>query len=228
MSRRFLVVSPHPDDAELGLGGTILKLKRQKHKVFIVDLTDGEPTPYGNKERRLKEARKAAECLGIDARDNLGFENRYLFDTREARLKLAEKIRIFKPDVIFCPYPEDAHPDHIMASRITEGARFYAKYTKVKLKGRPHYPFYLFYYFCLHLRKLPEISFLVDISEQFEQKMKAIKCYRSQFIDNPDNRFVFEYMKTHNRYLGSLIRVKYAEAIYCREIIKVNDITDLL
>jgi bacillithiol biosynthesis deacetylase BshB1 len=228
MSKRFLVVSPHPDDVELGLGGTILKLKKQGHKVFIVDLTNGEPTPYGTEERRMREAQKAAEVLGVDARCNLGLENRYLFDTKEARLKLAEVIRIFKPDILFCPYPEDAHPDHVMASRITEGARFYAKYTKVNLKGQPHYPFYLFYYFCLHLRTLPEISFLVDISEEFQQKMKAIRCYRSQFVDNPKNRFVFDYIKTQNKYLGSLIRVEYAEAIYSKEVIKVKDIADLL
>lgn len=228
MGRRFLVISPHPDDAELGLGGTILKLKEQGHKVFIVDLTSGEPTPYGTEGRRAREAQRAAEVLGVDARCNLGLENRYLFDTKEARLKLAEVIRIFKPEVLFCPYPEDAHPDHVMASRITEGARFYAKYTKVNLKGKPHYPFYLFYYFCLHIRELPEISFLVDISEEFGQKMKAIRCYRSQFIDNPKNRFVFNYIKTQNKYLGSLIRVEYAEAIYSKEVIKVKDIADLL
>lgn len=94
------------------------------------------------------------------------------------------------------PHPDDAHPDHIAASSLCEGARFYAKYTKVKLKGKPHYPYQLFYYFCTHLRIVPKISLLVDISGQFKEKEKVIRSYRSQFIDNPNNRFVFDYIES--------------------------------
>jgi len=227
MKRRFLAVSPHPDDAELGIGGTIIRLKEAGHKVFVVDLTTGEPTPYGSEEKRKKETQKATKVLGVDSRVNLRLKNRFLFDNKEARLLLAEKIRGFAPDVLFCPYPDDAHPDHTASAQITEAARFYAKFTKIKLKGEPHYPFYLFYYFCAHLRAMPQFSFLVDISGQFKGKMKAVGCYRSQFVENPKSRFVTDYIEAQNRYLGKLIHCDYAEAVYCKEAIKINDLSYL-
>ena len=96
-----MFVSPHPDDAELGIGGTIIKLKQQGHKVFIVDLTWGEPTPYGTEQIRKEEAKKATRILGVERRVNLGLENRYLFDDKETRMALAEQIRKYKPDFIF-------------------------------------------------------------------------------------------------------------------------------
>lgn len=228
MKKRFLVVSPHPDDAELGIGGIIIKLRHKGHKVWIVDLSLGEPTPYGDKEKRKKETFKANKVLKIAGRVNLLLENRYLFDTKSARLLLAEKIRLFKPDILFCPSPEDAHPDHVASAKITEGARFYAKYTKLKLKGEPYYPFYIFYYFSSHLRSSPNFSFLVDISRQFKKKIKAVKCYRSQFVDNPNNRMIFDYIETQNKYFGRLIRCEYAEAIYSREVVKIEDLASFL
>jgi bacillithiol biosynthesis deacetylase BshB1 len=227
MRKRFLFVSPHPDDVELGIAGTIIKLKQQGHEVFILDLTTGEPTPFGSEEKRKKETDKATRILKVDKRINLGLENRYLFDSKEARLLVAEKIKEFRPDILFSPYFEDAHPDHVASAQIVESARFYAKYTKVT-KIKPHYPRYLFYYFCIHLRIIPKITFLIDISKQFKEKIKAIKCYRSQFIDNPKNRFVIDYIKTNNEFLGKMINCKFAEAVYCREVIKIDDFLSLL
>ena len=144
MKKRFLVVSPHPDDAELAIAGTIIKLRQKGHRVFLVDLSSGEPTPYGNETKRKKETIKANKILKIAKRVNLGLENRYLFDSKQARLLLDEQIRLFKPDILLCPSAQDAHPDHLACSKIAEGARFYAKYTKLKLKGKPYYPFHLF------------------------------------------------------------------------------------
>lgn len=224
MKRRcFLVIAPHPDDAELGMGGTILLLKENRHRVFIVDLTTGEPTPYGNEEKRRRETEEATSILGIDGRMNLGLPNRYLFDAKEARLLLAEKIRLVKPDAIFCPLSEDAHPDHIAVSSIATGARFYAKYTKLSLQGAPWYTNHLFYYSCSHLRAIPHFSFLVNTSTNFEKKIKAASCYRSQFIDNPENRSVFDYVGTRDGYFGSLIGARYAEPIYSAEALHVED-----
>jgi bacillithiol biosynthesis deacetylase BshB1 len=228
MKRRFLVVSPHPDDAELAIGGTIIKLRQKGYKVFMIDLTSGEPTPYGTEERRKKETFRATNILQIAGRKNLGLTNRYLFDTKVARLLLAEQIRLFRPDVILCPSSQDAHPDHIATSKITEAARFYAKYSKLKLKGKFHYAGHILYYFASHLRAVPQFSFCVDISEQFKEKIKAIKCYRSQFIDNPKNRIIFEYIELQNRYLGKLVHCEYAEAIYSHEAIKIDDLSTLL
>lgn len=216
---RFLFVGPHPDDVELGIAGTIIKLADKGNDIFIVDLTDGEPTPYGDRIKRKKETLRATRILGVRKRINLGLENRYLIDTKEARLQLAEQIRIFRPDIIFAPYYIDAHPDHIAASSIVVSARFYAKYSKIEMKGEPYYTPFLLYYFCTHLKKILQPSFLVDISLQFSRKMKAIKCYRSQFIDNSNNRIVTEYVKTINRYLGMLIYKAYAEPLYSEEVI---------
>ena len=228
MKKIFLIVSPHPDDVELGLGGTIINAKQNGHKVFIVDLTSGEPTPFGTEEKRKMEASEASKVLKIDDRINLKLDNRYLFDTKESRLLLAEKIRLYKPDILFCPYPEDAHPDHNATTKITEAARFYAKFKKVKLEGDPYYPPHLFYYFCSHLRIMPQFTFLADISLQFDEKIKAIQCYRSQFIENPKNKFIFDYLKMQNQYLGMLIQTEYAEAIYSKEPIKISDLSNVL
>ena len=118
MRRRFLFGSPHPDDVELGTGATLVELKEASHKVFVVDLTSGEPTPFGEEERRRKETKKASQILGIDERVNLGLENRFLLDTKSARLSLAEKIRIFKPDILFSPYFRDCHPDHMLQLKL--------------------------------------------------------------------------------------------------------------
>jgi bacillithiol biosynthesis deacetylase BshB1 len=226
--KRFLVVSPHPDDAELGIGGTICTLKNAGHKVFVVDMTDGEPTPFGTRRKRKRESERASGILGLDTRITLGFPNRYLFDSREARLALAEKIRLLRPDIILSPSHEDAHPDHTATARITEGARFYAKFSKITLQGKPHYAPYLLYYFCSHLRIQPAFSFLIDISKAFPKKLRALRCYRSQFLDNPKNRFVFQYIESQNRSLGMLIHAKYAEAVFCREAIKLNDLALIL
>ena len=223
--KRFLVVSPHPDDSELGIGGTIIKLKEGGHKVFMVDLTSGEPTPCGTEEKRRKETANSTGVLGVDERVNLDLENRYLFDDKEARLALAERIRKYKPDFIFTPYYEDAHPDHLAATKITEAARFYAKFTKVKLKGSPHYTKYLFYFFTSHLRIMPKVSFLVDTSKQFRKKMKAVTCYKSQFIDNRKNKVIFDYIETQNKYLGKLIGCDFAEALYSKEMFRIEDIS---
>lgn len=228
MEKRFLIVAPHPDDAELGIGGTIINARQKGHKVFIADLTSGEPTPFGTEEKRKKETIEANRILKIDDRVNLGLDNRYLSDTKEARILLAEKIRVYRPDILFCPYPEDSHPDHMAATRISEAARFYAKYTKTEMAGEPHYPPHLFYYFCSHLRILPQFTFLMDISQEFKEKMEAIRCYRSQFIENPKNQFIFDAIEMHNHYLGMLIQTEYAEAIYSKEPIKINNLSDIL
>jgi LmbE family N-acetylglucosaminyl deacetylase len=109
---RFLVFGPHPDDQELGMGGTIAKLHRQGHYVHLVDMTNGEPTPYGSIEIRAKESAAAAKALGVE-RTLVGLKNREVQHTIEARHQVAAVIRAHRPDVCFVPYPIDAHPDHV-------------------------------------------------------------------------------------------------------------------
>jgi bacillithiol biosynthesis deacetylase BshB1 len=219
----FLVVAPHPDDGELGVGGTMLLLRELGHRVVAIDLTSGEPTPHGSEEKRQKETAEASAVLGIEERINLGLPNRYLVDEKDARLLLAESIRTVRPDAVFAPLSEDAHPDHVAAHALFAGARFYAKYTKLSLKGDPWYVKRVFHYSCSHLRVVPQYSFLVDISKQFKRKMEAVHCYRSQFVDNPDNRSVFDLVRIRDSYFGSLIGVAYAEPLYAQEALGVTD-----
>ena len=133
----ILAVSPHPDDAELGMAGAILKFKTEGRTVGILDLTGGEPTPWGSPETRAGETTAASEILGIDWRENLGLPNRSLEPTLEARRQLAGVLRQTRPRWIFAPYWIDAHPDHVAATHLIEAARFWAKLTKTDLPGEP-------------------------------------------------------------------------------------------
>jgi N-acetylglucosamine malate deacetylase 1 len=178
-----LVVAPHPDDAELGMGGAILKFLAEGLAVGILDLTDGEPTPHGAPEIRRRETAEATKVLGVSWRENLGLPNRSLEPTLAARAALATVFRRTRPRWIFAPYWLDAHPDHVAATQLIEAARFWSKLTKTDMPGEPFYPERIFYYYCIHLRILPQPAFVLDISDFWERKRTAIACYRSQFGD---------------------------------------------
>ena len=124
-----LVVAPHPDDAELGMAGSILKLKQEGLRVGVLDLTSGEPTPHGSEEIRREETANATQLLQLDVRENLGLPNRSLKADLDSRYKLAGFIRRARPRWLFAPYWVDAHPDHVAAAELVEAARFWAKFT---------------------------------------------------------------------------------------------------
>jgi bacillithiol biosynthesis deacetylase BshB1 len=222
----ILVIDAHPDDAELGLGGTIVKMVKNGLNVYILDLTDGEPTPFGTHEKRIAEAKRAAEVLGVKKRITLNLQNRYLFDTKEARMKVAEIIREYEIDFIFTHHGEDAHPDHISARKIVDAARFYSKFVKTELKGSPRYP-KIFYYIASHKKKIFQPNFVIDITEEFEKKIEAVKCYESQFLLNPERRDIFEILEANARFYGSKIGVKYGEGIIVEEVFGIRDINFL-
>src|SRR5438477_8052030 len=178
----YLVIAPHPDDAELGAGGTIPLLLAEGARVGVLDLTDGEPTPFGSPEVRRRETEAATAVLGLSWRDNLGLVNRRLEADLDARARLAGVLRRTRPRVLFAPYWEDAHPDHVAASALVDAARFWAKLTKIDLPGTPHFPERIVYYFSVHLRLHPRPSFVVDVTPHIDAKMQALACYRSQFI----------------------------------------------
>src|SRR6516225_5832733 len=179
----YLVIAPHPDDAELGAGGAILLLKAQGASVGVLDLTDGEPTPHGSPEIRRRETDAASAVLGLDWRGNLGLVNRRLEADLESRARLAGMIRQLRPRFLLAPYWEDAHPDHVAASALVDAARFWGKLTKTDLPGTPYYPQRILSYFSIHLRIHPRPSFILDVSNHIDRKMQAIACYRSQFIE---------------------------------------------
>lgn len=182
------------------MGGTAASLAARGHELLILDLTNGEPTPHGSPEIRAAESAVAAEILGVP-RKTLGMPNRFLEDTIENRKLIAAEIRAFRPEYIFSPWHEDAHPDHIAASRLSEAARFYAKLTKSDIEGAPFFPKRTIYYFPVHLRIRINPSFLVDISDFLEQKSKAIHAYKSQFASGGKEHLI-DAMIGEARYWG--------------------------
>lgn len=218
----FLVIGPHPDDQELGMGGTIAKLAKQGHKVHIIDMTNGEPTPRGSVERRAGEAASAARVLGVE-RTLLGLTNRQVTHNIESRYKLAAQIRIHRPNVLFVPYTPDAHPDHVAVTRIAEDARFDAKLTKTDIPGEPWHPKRIIYYFCTHLRLNINPTFCIDVADTMEQKLQAMACYESQMT--PD---LINLVKVTGDYFGSRIGTKHAEPFFSHEIVAFGGLDQLV
>jgi bacillithiol biosynthesis deacetylase BshB1 len=225
-----LVVSPHPDDAELGMAGGILNLRAEGRKVGVLDLTNGEPTPFGSPDVRAREAAEASRVLGLDWRENLGLVNRRLEATLEARAALAGVIRRTRPRWLFAPYWIDAHPDHVAATELVEAARFWAKLTKTDLPGQPHYPERIFYYFCVHLRLIPQPAFVLDISNHWQRKQAALECYRSQFIEgHADESPTFvERLREQAATWGWSIGARYGEPFASREPIGLGGFAGLV
>jgi bacillithiol biosynthesis deacetylase BshB1 len=222
----YLVLAPHPDDAELGMGGTILKLLRAGKRVGVVDLTSGEPTPLGTPAKRRRETAASTAVLGLAHRENLGLRNRELEATLPARVKVAEAIRTLRPRVLFIPYWRDAHPDHLAATELAIAARFHAKLTKTRMKGEPHYAERVLFYYCTHLRTQADVAFVVDISAELPAKVRAVECYRSQFFDGrgPAAGAVVEYVRDTNRYWGRLINRQFGEPFALQEMLGLADL----
>jgi bacillithiol biosynthesis deacetylase BshB1 len=221
----ILIVAPHPDDAELGMGGSLIKFIKQGHKVHLLDMTNGEPTPHGSVETRTAEWTAAAKVMGVE-RSNLGLKNREVQHTIEARHELAAVIRVHRPNWIFAPYPTDAHPDHVAVTKIAEDARFDAKLTKSRIPGEPWHPKRVIYYFCTHLRMNFVPNFCIDISDTVEQKIAAVECYKSQFVGPSLN--LPEMVKTMSAYFGTRIGTAHAEPFYTHELLGFGGLDQLI
>lgn len=227
-----LAIGAHPDDVELAMGGAIRVFIESGLKVGILDLTNGEPTPFGSPEERERESQAAAEILGVTVRRTLPLTNRELADTVEARRMVAEVIREWRPQTLFIHYWDDAHPDHVAACRLCEAARFYAKLTKTGMKGEPFYPNRVFYFFSNHLRGLhPKPAFILDISAHMETKLQAVRCYYTQFEKGRpqgEGEAFYELVRSRNAYWGSLIGTAYGEPFASREEIGLLGIRELV
>jgi bacillithiol biosynthesis deacetylase BshB1 len=229
MSLDYLVIGAHPDDAEIGAGGTILSLKAQGATVGVLDLTDGEPTPHGSPDIRGRETTVATQILGLDWRGNLGLANRALVADLDSRRKLAGVLRQVRPNILLAPYWEDAHPDHIAASALVDAARFWAKLTKTDLPGEPIYPRKIVYFFSVHLRLHVQPSFVVDVSPFHEDKMRALAAYHSQFLaSRPTTPTLLDELSDRARYWGWTIGTAFGEPFLCREEVGLRSLRDLL
>lgn len=225
-----LVVATHPDDAEIGVGGTIVHCVRGGLRVGVLDLTDGEPTPHGTVEIRRQETTEATRLLGIAWRQNLGLPNRSVEHTLEARRRLAGVFRTTRPRIVFAPYWDDAHPDHVAASQLCDAARFWAKLTRSDLPGAAFWPPRVFYYWSIHLRIHPKAAFVIDISDCLEQKMQAVAAYQSQFVTGKPNAFPtpLDDIRDRARYWGWTIGKAYGEPFGSREEIGLSGLEGLV
>ncbi len=227
---RIAVIGPHPDDQELNLGGTIAILRQQGHDVTLVDVTTGEPTPFGTPEIRARESQAAADVLGV-TRLAVGLKNREVVHNIESRHRMAAVYRQLRPDLIFIPYGTDAHPDHLAVTRIAEDARFDAKLTKSTIPGDPWHCRRILYYFASHLRFNFPASFCMDISPVIDLKMRAIDCYQSQFYtgrSGADFGAVPAYVKSINAYFGGTINRPFAEPLFSQEMLGLGNIDGLI
>jgi len=231
MKLDVLAIGAHPDDIELACGGTVARLVQKGHHVGIVDLTRGELGTRGSKEIREQEAADAAKVLGIDVRINLDIPDGNVQITNENTVKLIEVIRTYKPDILFIPHWLERHPDHEHAHTLGKEAWYYAGLEKIQtfadgVTQEPHRP--KKYY---HFRQRYD-SFIIDITDQIEIRMNAVRCFRSQFFDptskeretllsRPD---FLEVVESRLRYFGSMIGTKFGEPFFSVEPIGLSDL----
>lgn len=205
-----IAVGAHPDDVEIGVGGLLAKLVQQGHRVGIVDLTDGEPTPESSgPAERLEEARLAGEILGVHVRENLDLPNRRLFDNYETRVALAKVFRRYRPQLVLgiAGKTPMASPDHWQAMQITDAAVFYSRLTKWDAEF-DHLPvhtvrrqmWYPLGFSSLDVLQSPG-AFVVDISDTLEKKLEAVRAYKTQFP--PHKERVFHLVESQARLLGT-------------------------
>ncbi len=226
----ILVVAPHPDDAEISVGGTIVRSRKQGLQVGVVELTNGEPTPRGSIETREAETDAATKVLDLSWRHNLDLPNRKLEADLAARRKLAEVFRITRPRIILAPYWEDAHPDHIAASQLADAARFWSKLSRTDMAGKRFHPPKILYYWSIHLRIHPSPAFVVDISDTIEQKLESVRAYESQVTKGRSTGFPthIDDVRDRARYWGWTIGTAYGEPFGSREEIGLDGFGSLL
>ena len=232
MSKKFdlIAVSPHPDDAEIGCGGTLALLSEKGYRIAIIDLTNGEPTPFNDDPQvRLAEASRAAKILGIE-RVTLDLPNRKLLDNLEARMKLAKEFRRMKPKIVIGMQgmTPRASPDHYQSQLIFDASTFYSRLTKWEHMFDGLAPWRIdnvFYYYTareLFTQSQP-LQFTVDISEHFETKKSALLAYESQFRAHSSyNPPIIDWLEGMGRFFGSLAGCKYAEIFYGSKIMTMN------
>ena len=232
MNLDVLIFAAHPDDAELSMGGTIAKLTAQGRKVGIIDFTRGELGTRGSAEIRQKEAFQAAITLKVAVRENLNIPDGNIEGSKENLMKIIMTIRRYRPKIIFAPYFNDRHPDHIDTSKLVKKAMFSTGLAKIKTfdkeVAQEHFrPQKLFYYMQTYTF-IPSV--IVDVTDSFGAKMKAVKNYESQF-HNPKSTepetFIstpefINYIESRAQFYGFQIGKSYGEPFFCEEKIEYD------
>ena len=231
----MLAIFSHPDDAELTVAGTLLKLKSLGYRIGIADMTRGEMGTRGTPEIRAKEALDAARVMGLDARVNLELPDGHLAVNEDSRLAVVRVLRRHRPKVVFTSHWDDPHPDHAATAHIVREAarlatmRRFDKEMGLEAIKMPAIAFAVY-------SRLVLPSFIVDVSDFAEKKMEAIRAYASQFYladsKEPETRIAqkgfLRQIEDRARYYGSLIGVEDGEPFYVREALNVDDPIALL
>jgi len=237
MKLDLLVFAAHPDDAELGCGGTIIKHVLLGKKVGIVDLTRGEMGTRGNADLRAKESLAASKVLGVAVRENLGFEDAFFRNDKAHQLGVMTMIRKYQPDIILCNAVSDRHPDHGRAGQLISEANFYSGLIKVPTtdEGKPQtcWRAKAVYHYIQDRYIKPD--FAIDITEVMEKKMKAIHAYKSQFyselskepITPISTKEFIEALYARATEYGRPFGVRYAEGFTAERIPGVHSLFDL-
>jgi N-acetylglucosamine malate deacetylase 1 len=229
-----LAIAAHRDDIELLCGGTLARLADEGRTTGILDLTAGEMGTAGSADLRGQEAEAAARVMGVLARRNAGLPDAGLENTPETRLVVARFLRAFRPHIVILPYPAGRHPDHRIASQLGYDACFLSGLAKLPLPGEPFRPHKLLYSLT-YREDAVKPTFVVDITEQIERKLEAIRCYASQFdgrtwageVFPGGERPVYDQVRMHAAHSGSLIRTEYGEPFHTTETMRVDDVFGL-
>ena len=240
MKLDILAIGVHPDDVELGCSGTIIKEIKAGKKVGVIDLTQGELGSRGNVETRYQEAAKAAKTMGVHMRENLKMADGFFRNDEEHQRKLIIAIRKYRPEIILANSLDDRHPDHGRAGKLTSDASFLSGLKKIITEegGKPQEawrPKYILHYI---QDRYHEPDVIIDITDEFDQRMDAVKAYTTQFynpeanddapqtyISTPD---FLDSVVARARMLGKKIGVKYAEGYNTEKRIGIRSLDALI
>ena len=226
-----MFIGAHPDDIELNCGGTVLKLAESGKNVGIIDLTEGELSTRGSRKSRVLETSAASKLLGISFRENLKIRDGSIEINKINREKIIRVLRKYKPEIVFAPYPNDRHPDHIYAGNLIRESVFYSGLMKIRTDNLKAFrPRKLFFY--RSAIDIP-VSFIFDISSVFKKKLEVLKCYRTQFYDSESNEpetfisssFFRNEIEARARHYGFKIGAEFGEPYYSYDAIRINDKT---
>ncbi len=230
----LLAIVAHRDDAELLCGGTLAKAAAQGHRTAILDLTRGEMGTSGDADLRGAESEAAAKILGVHARRNADLPDAGLQNTPDTRIAVVRWIRVFRPRVVILPYPAGRHPDHRIASQLAYDACFLSGLARIDADGAPFRPHKLIYSLT-YREDAVKPTFVVDISDQIETKLAAIRCYASQFdgrtwggeVFPGGERSLYDQIRMHAARYGALIRTEYGEPFHTEETVRIDDVVGL-
>ncbi len=229
---KCMAFGSHPDDVELFCSGLLIKLKKQGFTTGVVDLTRGELSSNGTVESRVAESDQACRILELDIRKNLGLRDGNIENNLDNRLEVIKIIREFQPEIVLLPYWYDRHPDHVSASKLISDSCFYSGLKKIETSHEIFRPNAILYYM-LHSSFNP--SFVVDITNEMDTKINAIKAYKTQFKNvnmNGVNTYInrpefLESLKNRAGFYGNEIKTKFGEPYFCKSMLKINNIVEV-